>query len=140
LYFSSQFSAQLSRQPTLARGPPASARAVVFPSPFPRLRPSPASPVAGPAARASASARSAFLFLSAVADVAGPLVRRVPFLKSMPPPDLLFPKTPKPNHFPQSLPSLIGASSGYISRARTPFRLHPTLSQCEPSSRDATAS
>jgi hypothetical protein len=70
----------------------------------------------------------------------GPLVRRVPFLKSMPPPDLLFPKAPMPNPFPQSLLSLFVASSGYISRARTPFRLHPTLSRCQRSSRDATAS
>jgi hypothetical protein len=58
----------------------------------------------------------------------------------MPPPDLLFPKSPAPNPFPQSLLSLPDASSGYISRARTPFRLHPTLSQCQRSSRDATAS
>jgi hypothetical protein len=43
-------------------------------------------------------------------------------------------------YFPQSFLSLPDASSGYISRACTPFRLHPTLLRCQWSSRDATAS
>jgi hypothetical protein len=73
-----------------------------------------------------------------VTDNMVPLVRAA-FFFSTPASDS-FPSLHRPNPSPQSFPSLIEASPGYISRGRTSFHLHPTPSRCQGSSRDTTAS
>jgi hypothetical protein len=96
---------------------------------FPRLGPSPAD---GPV-----HARCRLSSLR-VTNTTGPLVMAF-FFFSMPRPISFLVSTDRILSS-QSFPSLIGSSLGYISRARTPFCLHPTLSRCQQSSRDATAS
>jgi hypothetical protein len=51
-----------------------------------------------------------------------------------------FPKLPKPNPSLNLPFPFVETPSGYISRGRTSFRLHPTPSRCQRSSWDATAS
>jgi hypothetical protein len=73
-----------------------------------------------------------------VADTAGPPVRATFFLPT--PASDFFPSLHRPNLPSQIFLSLFGASPGYISRGCTSFRLHPTPSRCQGSSRGATAS
>jgi hypothetical protein len=105
----------LGRSAFLGRWPKRAATLLHFLAPLPW-----AEPIVGPASARTPSVPS-------IADTTGSHVRAASFLKPTPKSPSLF--ATDRIHPPQSLLSLVGAPSGYISRTRAPLRFHLALSK-----------